>query len=63
MRSVNEFTATLNKKKIQKMKKTFSPFSKSIIHSDGSVTTYTREHIIIETLEGLKYLPRKNKKP
>ena len=43
------------------MKKTFSTFSESIIHSDGSVTTYTREHIIIETLEGLKYLPRKNK--
>jgi len=41
------------------MKKTFSTFSESIIHSDGSVTTYTREHIIIETLEGLKYLPRK----
>ena len=43
------------------MKKDFSP-SQSIIYSDGSVITITKELIIYKTSEGIKYKPRKKNK-
>tara|TARA_R100000353_G_scaffold165787_1_gene127099 strand:- start:293 stop:448 length:156 start_codon:yes stop_codon:yes gene_type:complete len=44
------------------MKKDFFP-SQSIIYSDGSVITITKDFFIIKTSEGIKYKPReKNKK-
>ena len=39
------------------MKKDFFP-SRSIIYSDGSVITITKELIIYKTSEGIKYKPR-----
>ena len=44
------------------MKKDFFP-SQTIIYSDGSVITITKELIIYKTSEGIKYkLRKKNKK-
>ncbi len=40
------------------MKKDFNP-SQSIIYSDGSVITITKELIIYKTSEGINYKPRK----
>jgi len=40
------------------MKKDFN-LSQSIIYSDGSVITITKELIIHKTSEGIKYKPRK----
>ena len=43
------------------MKKDFFP-SQTIIYSDGSVITITKELIIYKTIEGIKYKPRKKNK-
>ena len=43
------------------MKENFFP-SQSIIYSDGSVITITKELIIYKTSEGIKYKPRKKNK-
>ena len=42
------------------MKKDTNP-SQSIIHSDGSVITTTKELIIYKTSKGIKYKQRKKK--